>query len=197
MLIKMIAVTILGSALSFAALAQELTPEEQAYLTALEAELPGTLMNNPLDPGFNTFGEDVRTRVVEVPELPGGYAYQAKVRRVKPRPWDISIATNVTGAVRQGDSVAVAFWARAKEPDRDTGTGHIQVRLQQNASPYTGVVEQVVEIGPDWQLYEIKGVSAHSFGGSQMSLAFNIGDYKQTIEIGQYFVLNLGPAAPA
>jgi hypothetical protein len=30
-----------------------------------------------------------------------------------------------------------------------------------------------------------------------MSLAFNIGDYKQTIEMGQYFVLNLGPAAPA
>lgn len=197
MRIKMIAVTILGAALSFAAAAQELTPEEQAYLAALEAELPGTLMNNPLDPGFNTFGEDVRTRVVEVPELPGGFAYQAKVRRAKPRPWDISIATNVTGDVRQGDSVAVAFWARAKDPDRDTGAGHIQVRLQQNASPYAGVVEQVVDIGPDWQLYEIKGVSAHSFSGSQMSLAFNIGDYKQTIEIGQYFVLNLGPATPA
>ena len=194
---KMIAVTMLGFALSFAATAQQLTAEEQAYLTALEAELPGSLMNNPLDPGFTTFGDDVRTRVVEVPELPGGYAYQAKVRRAKPRPWDISISTNVTGDVSVGDSVAVAFWARAKDPDRDTGVGHIQVRLQQSASPYAGVVEQMLEIGSDWQLYEIKGVSAHSFSGNQMSLVFNIGDHKQTVEIGQYFILNLGAGAPA
>lgn len=169
------------------------SPEEIAAIAALEAELPGTLINNPVAPGWNTYGGEHATKVVRVSELPGGYAYEVRVKQAHRNPWDVSVTAPLTAGVSAGEAVLVAFWARALKPATETGTGDLQVRVQQTAAPYAGVAESAVSIGPDWQLHYVKGIAPEDRSAADMNIAFNIGRYKQTLQFGQVYVMNLGP----
>ncbi len=55
---------------------------EQA-LKALDAQLPGTLINNPYDIKWSTEGSDKRDKVVKSDGAPGGMAYQVTVKKRK------------------------------------------------------------------------------------------------------------------
>ncbi|MEQ9315816.1 MAG: carbohydrate binding domain-containing protein [Henriciella sp.] len=192
MKVKMVALSLAALGLYLAAPAQELSEEEQAYLAALEEQLPGTLMNNPIEISLQTFGDHYSAKVVKA-DIDGEAAYQVRVKSAQPRPWDVSVTGPLTAGVSEGDTVTVAFWARAPKPDGATGKGHIQLRVQQKAAPYSGVVEEMVEIGEDWQLHEVSGVSGYAFTADEIAIAFNIGDHRQTLQFGPFYVLNLGP----
>lgn len=166
---------------------------EAAALAALEEQLPGTLMNNPYDTAWKTHGQNHSAKVVRVPEIPGEYAYEARVRQPGRNPWDISVTAPLTGGVAAGDAVLVAFWARALNPSDETGTGTAQVRVQQIASPYTGIAEDNnVVLRPEWQLHYVKGIAAADYGANAINIAFNIASKKQTLQFGQFYVMNLG-----
>lgn len=192
MTIRMIALSMCALGLSLTAAAQPLTEEEQAYLDTLEEQLPGTLINNPIEITLQTYGDGYKAKVVKA-DVNGGAAYQVRVKSAHSNPWDVTVQGPLTGDVSEGDTVTVAFWARAAKPDASTGKGHLQLRVQETREPYSGAVDKVMEIGEDWQMYEVSGVSAHSFSADEMAIAFNIGDHRQTLEFGPFYVLNLGP----
>lgn len=176
------------------ALAQgAISPEEAAALAALEAELPGTLMNNPIAPGWATHGASASTKVIKVAEIPGGYAYEVRVKQANRNAWDVSVTAPLSAGVAAGDAVLVAFWARATNPAGETGGGEMQVRVQQTAAPYTGVAESHVSIAPTWQLHYVKGIAPASYDAGKIALAINPGTHKQTLQFGQVYVMNLGP----
>lgn len=165
---------------------------EAEALAALEAELPGTLMNNPFDTAWRTQGEGATAKVVRVAEIPGEYAYEVRVKQPGRNAWDVSVTAPLTDSVEKGDAVLVAFWARASKPSEDTGTGEAQARVQQIAAPYAGIAEAMVILQPRWQLHYVKGIAPADFEASQMSIAFNIASRKQTVQFGQFYVMNLG-----
>lgn len=169
------------------------SPEELAALAALEAELPGTLMNNPIAPGWNTYGGEHTTKVVNVPQIPGQYAYEVRIKQPNRNPWDVSVTAPLGAGVTKGDAVLVAFWARAEKPAEATGSGDVQVRVQQIGEPYTGVAEAVMSVNPNWQLHYVKGIAPADYKQGEINIAFNVGRYKQTIQFGQVYVMNLGP----
>lgn len=172
------------------ALAQDQTEAE--YLAALEEALPGTLMNNPLDAQWFTHGEGAKAKVIVASGIPGQRAYQVQVRTAKPNPWDVAAHGSVTGGVEAGDTVMVAFWARASKPDARIGAGGVQARLQQKAAPYAGVVEKTFVLADRWQVHYMAGVAGESFAPGEIAVSFNVGNLKQTVEFGQYYVTNLG-----
>jgi hypothetical protein len=169
---------------------QELTEAEA--LAALEAELPGTLMNNPIAVGWQTFGDGASTKVIRVPEIPGGWAYEVKVKQGHRNPWDISVVAPLTSGIAKGDAVLVAFWSRSEKPASEIGTGTAQVRVQQISEPYAGVAESAVTLGDGWQLHYVKGIAAEDLATGKINVAFNVGRYKQTVQFGQVYVMNLG-----
>jgi hypothetical protein len=177
-------------AASAPAFAQDQTEAE--YLAALEAALPGTLMNNPLDAQWLTHGDGAKAKVTVASDIPGQRAYQVQVREVKPNPWDISAHGSVSGGVEAGDTVMVAFWARASKPDARIGAGGVQARLQQKAAPYAGVIEKTFTLAERWQVHYMSGVAGETFAPGGVDISFNIGHLKQTVEFGQYYVTNLG-----
>lgn len=170
-----------------------MTAEEAQALAALEAELPGTLMNNPMAPGWATHGATAATKVVKAPEVPGGLAYEVRVKQANRNPWDVSVTAALTSGVSSGDAVLIAFWARATKPAEETGGAEMQVRAQQTAAPYTGIAEAQVTVQPKWQLHYVKGIAPASYDTGKISLAFNTGKHKQTVQFGQVYVMNLGP----
>lgn len=171
------------------ATAQQMSEEE--YLAQLEEALPGTLMNNPLNPEWQVYGQDYSTKVVDA-EITGAKAFQVRVKRAKANPYDIAAQGSVSEGVVAGETVLVAFWGRANTPDKTSGSGHVQFRLQLASAPYTGLVEGDVTMTEEWQIHYLSGVAQQDFQAGQLNASFNIGKYKQTLEFGQYYIMNLG-----
>lgn len=171
---------------------QDVTPEEAEYIAALEAELPGSLVNNPLAPNFQTFGREFTTKTVQDDNVAGGYAYRVRVKKRQTNPWDVTVTSEMMRGIGEADVIMIAFWARTESPNKDSGVGRAQVRLQQKAAPYTGVAEGQFDFTSDWQLYYLRGKSDQSYDAEDINMAFNLASQTQTVEIGQFYVMNLG-----
>lgn len=167
--------------------AQELTPEEQEYLAMLEESLPGTLMNNPLVPDFKTHGSGYSARVIRDDAVAGGAAYRVRIKKAHRNNYDVSVTAPLTAGITEGHAVSLAFWARAEK-----GDGTVSVRLQKNSGEYDAVVEGTVQATGDWALHEITGISPLTLDAEDMAVAFNFADRKQTIDIGLFYVSDLG-----
>ena len=171
--------------------AQDVDAETQAYLASLEETLGGKLMNDPTTLDFETYGEaDFKTKQVSSAEAPGGAAYRVTIKSPGKNPWDAAVQMELSEGVAVGDSISVAFYARAAKTPKGSDTGYLTARMQKKTEPYTGIVEQGFEVGEAWELYEIKGTSQNTFDADAINLGWNVGDRKQTIEIGQVFVVN-------
>lgn len=172
---------------------EEAASAEAEALAALEAELPGTLMNDPFATEWKTQGTEATSKVVRVREIPGEYAYEVRVKQAGRNPWDVAVTAPLEAGVKKGDAVLVAFWASAETPSEETGAGTAQMRVQQLAAPYAGIAEATVTLNPRWQLHYVKGIAQDDFDASQIGVSFNIASQKQTLRFGQFYVMNLGP----
>ncbi len=172
----------------------QMQPEMQQAFDALEASLPGTLINNPLDVDWEMYGEDYRAMVVKA-DIPGGNAYRIRVKKAKDKSWKISANAPVINGVKAGDGVLLVFWGRARKFDKNSGTSTVNVELHQIDEPYHSVAGDEVVLNQHWQLHHISRTAEKSFTADEMGVGFSFGDLKQTIEIGQFYVMNLGQNA--
>jgi len=174
-----------------------LSPEMTAALAAVEASLPGKLINNPYDIEWRTDGGDKRDSVVKSEGAPGGIAYSVKVKKTKRNPWDIATRIPMTKAVEKGDVLTMHFWARAAKPPKGREAGDVTVTIQRNVEPYDSIIEERMDFETEWKLYSIKGKARSDFSADKTDINFNLARAKQTIELGQFYVMNLGQGADA
>lgn len=177
------------------ALAGDMDPAMQQALEALDAQLPGKLINNPYDIQWRTDGPDKREKVVEDAGVPGGYAYQVSVRKSKPQPWDIATRIPMTEDIAKGDVILLSFWMRAEKPARNKDTGNVSVALQRNIEPYDSIFDEPIMPTSEWQLYSVAGKAGLDYPQAKTQLNFNLARSRQTIEFGQFYIMNLGPDA--
>ncbi|MEP3653800.1 MAG: carbohydrate binding domain-containing protein [Litorimonas sp.] len=175
----------------------EISPEVAAALKALDAQLPGTLINNPYDIEWNTEGSDKRDSVVKSEGVPGGMAYRVVVKKKKRNHWDTATRIPMTTSVEKDDVIMMSFWARAAKPPKGRETGDITVTIQRNIDPYDSVIEQRMDIGTEWKLYSLSGKASRDYSDDKTNINFNLAHAKQTIEFGQFYVMNLGKNADA
>lgn len=182
-----------GAALSLvgaSALAQDASAEDAA-LAALEEALPGTLMNNPYEVDWVVYGDGYKGRVVAREAIPGGYAYEVKVRGKGKNPWDVSVQNEVRDGVAEGDVVLLAFWARAAKG----GPVVFDPRVAERVAPYDAAAQGRTTLSEDWQIHYVSGRAPRDWGPGELALNFNVATGKHTLEFGQYYVMNLGPDA--
>ena len=77
-----------GAAAGISNAANEAEPETgpvdlETALAALDAQLPGKLINNPYDIQWSTVGSDKKEAIVESEGAPGGVAYSVRVKKTK------------------------------------------------------------------------------------------------------------------
>jgi len=175
----------------------EISPEVAAALKALDAQLPGKLINNPYDIEWNTEGSDKRDSVVKSEGAPGGMAYRVAVKKKKRNHWDTATRIPMTESIEKDDVIMMSFWARAAKPPKGRETGDITVTIQRNIDPYDSVIEQRMDIGTEWKLYSLSGKASRDYSDDKTNINFNLAHAKQTIEFGQFYVMNLGKNADA
>lgn len=154
-------------------------------------------IDDPQKDHWSTVGADQKTTVAKSQGVPGDLAYRVKVNAAGADPWSTAAVYSVAGAVKKGDVVLFAFWARAEKPPQGAETADVNVRVQQNAAPYTGVAEAYgLKVGPEWKMYYVSAKSPVDVGPGQGSAQVHLGKAKQTVDLGPALVLDLGPDYP-
>jgi hypothetical protein len=191
--------TVAGALLcSVAAQAQTLSPA----LQALDAQLPGTLVNDPTRLDWAVQGTGFKTKPVVDATIPGaGAATQIEVKQAGAQPYSEQTFVPFTTAVAKGDTVTVGFYARALKAETSDGKGTIGIRFQRNADPWPGFGDTTIKLGPQWEWHEVSAVATIDMPPDLAVVAVQFGGAKQTIEIGETIVVKganaiQGTAAP-
>lgn len=166
-------------------------------LAALDAAMPGKLINNPYDIKWRTDGSDKKEAVVNSDGVPGGVAYQVRVKKTKPNAWDTATRVPMTTSIEKDDVILVSFWARAAKLQKGKTAGNISVALQRNVSPYDAIFEEPIAPTSEWKLYSFSGTAARDYAADKTNLNFNLAKAKQTIEFGPFYIMSLGAGADA
>ncbi len=175
--------------------ADDMDPAMAQAIAAIDAAMPGKLINNPFSVQFNVEGGDARGKVVEAQGVPGGAAYNIRVKKKKKNPWDTATRIPMTADIADGETIIVSFWARAVKPPKGSDTGKITVALQRNIDPYDAVVQEDIDLGTEWKLYTVGGTANRSYPANRGSLNFNLAHAKQTVELGTFYISSLGQNA--
>ena len=183
------------SSASYANNAEDLAIEKA--LEALDAQLPGKLINNPYDIKWSTHGPDKKEAVVTSEGVPGGQAFEVRVKKKRKNFWETAIRIPMTESVAKGDVILVSYWARVEKPQKGKEAGDITVSLQRNVEPYDSVFEERVAVGPEWKLYNAAGKAKRDYAANKTNLNFNLAHAKQTLQFGQFYIMNLGPDGDA
>jgi hypothetical protein len=161
---------------------------EPVMIPQLEGK--GTLINDPTNLKWQVFGAGETHKTVPAKGFPGGQATQFVIAQKGKFPYDIGTNAPITEDIKQGDIMIVAFLARTIVADTPDGLGVIGVRVQQNLPPdYPGFGDKVLQIGPNWRLYQIKTQAKQDIPKGQGVIGLHLAGAKQTIEIGRAYVL--------
>ena len=162
---------------------------DNAPLAALQAALPGRLIDDPTSLDWTTYGKDVAVKPVRGVDAPGGGALQFTVTKAGATMFAIGTALPLTAAVKPGQRLVVAFWARTISAETPDGLGSVNVKFQENAAPFAGFGDRLLSIGKDWKLYEVPVVADKPLGKGVGTVVFHLGGAKQVIQFGQTIVV--------
>ena len=70
------------------------------------------------------------------------------------------------------------------------------IRVQLNQAPYPGFGDNVLTVGPNWKLIQLRTQARIALPAGKGAVALHFGAAAQSIEVGQVFVINTRVAAP-
>lgn len=114
--------------------------------------------------------------------IPGQGAVEVKVDKGQNR-YDAG-ANIPIGPISKGQDYVVRIWARTLSSSAKDGKGKILVRFFQNQDPYPGFGDTMIDIGPDWQTYEVHARADRSIptGGA---VGLQLAGAKQVLQLGE------------
>lgn len=151
------------------------------------------LLNDPRVDALQPYGQPIPPAVRGDKGVQFGKALRVRLGGHKDF-WRVGVITPLLKPVKKGDSILIAFWARAVETDNGA-PGRIG-RVQLEATPVIRTIfEQPFDVGPDWKLYQLKGVADRDYAPGALNAAMHLDAAKQVLDLGPLFVLNYGQSA--
>jgi hypothetical protein len=185
---------VLKSVLALAALmvpSIAVAQQPNAALQALDDALPGTLINDPTRLDWDVSGATAKSKPIKSADIPGGgAALQVTSPALGKTRYEIVTNAPITAAIKTGEQIVVAFYARTVSAATPDGKGVIAVRIQQNSAPYPGFGETVLKIGTDWQLFEVSATADRNIQKGLAVASFQLSGAKQVVEIGQTIIVS-------
>lgn len=158
-------------------------------LEALDAQLPGTLVNDPSRIDWESYGPEFHAESFLEDTIPGGAARRFHINKASEFIYTAGANIPLIRPVKRGDQVTIGFYARTVEAATDNGKGVLRVRFQKDSPPYPGFGEQTLEIGSDWDWYEVTAEAEQTLQRKTGIVAIQFGRTKQILEIGQAIVV--------
>ena len=152
-------------------------------LVQLDAQLPGTLVNDPTRIDWVVYG-DTAAEVVRDESIPGGKAARQFTTRGSGPIYNIGAKVPLLRNVARGDTITIGFYARKLSDD-----GAVQIRFQRDVEPYQGFGQTMVDLNRQWTWHEVTAQADVSLSPEVGIVVFQFGQMPQSIEIGQTIVV--------
>ncbi|WP_396593451.1 hypothetical protein [Brevundimonas sp. R86498] len=149
------------------------------------------IINNPPVTSWQVNGVDTQPRPRRAEGVLGERAISVRASRSS-QPWTISGQMHIRGAIKQGDTILLAVWARLATPPSGQTTSPLPVRVQEGSAPYGAIAEATGTIGPAWKMVYASGVAARDYEGGTTGVSVHLATADHTVELGPALVLNFG-----
>lgn len=163
-----------------------------------------------LSPAYGQSGSDLANKIINDPSAPavtgaqatlhddpkaqGGKALRLKILKKGTNPWDSSVDSMIEKPIKAGDQIALVFSARLEKGDGGATTTTLPyAAIQMASAPYTTVIQQSAEIGPEWKDIEVRGIADRDYPSGSLKATIQLATAKQTIDLGPVVVFDLGP----
>lgn len=157
------------------------------------ASMADRLMNDPRVEALQPYGQPISPSVRSDKDVQFGKALRVLLKG-HPNFARIGVTTPLLKPVRKGDRITIAFWARASRTENGA-PGRIG-RVQLEATPVIRTIfEQPFDIGPEWKMYQLKGVADRDYAPRALNAAMHLDAARQVLDLGPLFVLNYGQPA--
>ncbi len=131
---------------------------------------------------------------VDVPSMPFRTARRVSTRRVLPQPWQVQLAGSNTAALRKGDVLLAAFWARATGPKPDGQLPTLWASMRETASSWRTIAAVYRPLSTAWQEVLLPCRIDADYAPNGLALTFLLGGEEQEMEVGGVVVLDFGAA---
>jgi len=149
------------------------------------------LINSPYPQAFVTFG--AKGKIDHKSVIKGGKALRIKISRSGKRSYSKGTSNKTIGAINQGDTLCLTFWARSINPPEDNLVAEFaSLGVQQSSEPYRKLLEGSAQLTHDWRQYSFKATADQSYIAGDAQVFFHFGHLKQRFEIGPTYLFNLG-----
>ncbi|WP_374386122.1 hypothetical protein [Brevundimonas sp.] len=158
---------------------------------AQDDDILKNLINNPNVASWQVLGVSRPPRPQRAEGVLGERAIRIAARR-SDQPWTIAAQMPVTGAVKQGDTVLLAVWARLAVAPPGAETSRLPLRVQESTPPYGALAEDAATVGSTWTMIYASGVATKDYAPGAANLAVHLAGADQTVELGPALLLNFG-----
>jgi hypothetical protein len=142
------------------------------------------------------YGTGFTQKFVPAKEMSGGQAVQFTIAAATKNPYDIGLSIPVKRKIEAGQILTLAVAARTISAETPDGKARLGVRIQQNKEPYPGFADNTLPVGPNWGLIQLRTQAKMTIEAGQAVVSVHLGGAKQTVEIGQVYLLDSTAVQP-
>ncbi len=158
----------------------------------------GKLICNPANKDWLVYGAGETHSTIPSPNIPGtgGTALLVTTAAAAANAYEIGAVVPITDAISEGDIILVAVLARTAPGSAADGVSKLNIRVQANEAPYPGFGDNILTLGPNWRLLQIKTQAQTAIAAGKAVLSLQFGAAAQSIEVGQVYVINTSQPGP-
>ena len=117
------------------------------------------------------------------PAVAGGGSVTAAPLPTPAEPWTAAASVPIPHALRAGDAVTIAFWARADAPQT------VPLFVQALEAPYTPVLNEPLALTPRWQRFVRTATAPAALAAGSQLMSVQIGQARHAVALGPVTVL--------
>jgi hypothetical protein len=143
---------------------------------------------------WQIYGAGQTNKPVKDKTVAGGGGMRVEVAAASDKPWSVGAQQPISGKITKGDTLLIAFWAKAESVDGGPATATISsARVQQAGAPYDAAMQGSVKVGGEWAMHTVPGKASIDIPAGGGNVALHLAAAKQTVMLGPVFVLDFGP----
>lgn len=158
-----------------------------------DSDLVNKLVNAPSVAAWSVRGVGQQPKPFDDVAVQGGRALRVVVPGKGANVWDIAARTPIQKPIAKGDTLLLAFWARAEVPAEGQKTAILPgIRIEQTSAPYGSFAQDSAQVDGTWTMVYASGIADQDYGRGSLEVAIHLAAAKQTVDLGPAFVFDFG-----
>ncbi len=160
------------------------------------ANLEGSprLINAPAPTQWTINGTQREIVGVSSAALPGNRGLRVKITQQGENGYDVTAAMPITRAIKTGDVLLVAYYARGEQAFNEANTAMItSSQIELTRAPYTAAGRSAARLKSQWTIYYLSGKATRDYDVGDAQVSLHLAGSRQTIDLGPAFIFNFGP----